>query len=95
MFHKPASDPRLGALSHRRWGRRCDLLAAFYLVTTHCCYYGEEEGKCQVCMCVCGTRVFGKNQCMASNRVSGSGWDGMGWERGEGGIVFSLLQCAD
>lgn len=27
-------------------------------------------------MCVCGTRVFGKNQCMASNRVSGSGWDG-------------------
>lgn len=34
-----------------------------------------------VCVCVCGTRVFGKNLCMASNRVSGL--DGMGWDARE------------
>lgn len=43
-------------------------------------------------MCMCGTRVFGKNQCMASNRVSGL--DGMGWDGREKGGIF-LLQCAD
>lgn len=37
----------------------------------------RESVRC-VCVCVCGTRVFGKNQCMASNRVvlDGMGWDG-------------------
>lgn len=43
-------------------------------------------------MCVCGTRVFGKHTCMASNRVVWMGWDGMGCEREKGGFFFTPMR---
>lgn len=80
MFHKPASDPRLG---HCRTDDGVDGATYWLLffLLQHIVVIMEKREKCKVCMCVCGTRVFGKNQCMASNRVSGL--DGMGWDARE------------
>lgn len=88
MFHKPASDPRLG---HCRTDDGVDGATYWllFILLQHIVVIMEKREKCKVCMCVCVCvaqwRVFGfftgRNQCMASNRVV---LDRMGCEREKG-----------